>query len=520
MAAPRAVWPTPRSPLASHAVTAPGKVYLIGAGPGDPGLISLRAVELLGRADAVLYDYLVNPVVLRHCRPDAKQISLGKHGSGRVWTQPQINAQMVELARQGAMVVRLKSGDPLVFGRASEELEFLSRHGIPFEIVPGITAAVAAAAYAGIPLTQRDTASAVALITGQEDAEKSETSLDYAALARFPGTLAFYMGVTTVGHWSRELLAAGKPAETPVAVLRRVSLPDQTRIQTTLGEVADVVARERLRPPVVFLIGPAAGQTDWAWFERRPLFGRRILVTRPAEQTDDLAKPLAELGAEVLAQPVVEIRPLPADVAIPFSENELRRFDWIVFSSRNGVRCFFDALAGRGLDVRAVGQARLAAIGPGTAEELARYHLRADLIPNTYQAENLAEALAHQAAGQRFLLVRASRGRDVLAQMLTAAGGQVTQQVVYESRDVPAADPEIVAQLRAGRIHWTTVTSSAIARGLVRLFGEELRRTRLVSISPLTSAVLAELGFAPAAVARQATMAGVIEAILTAEGAG
>lgn len=501
-------------------MTAPGKVYLIGAGPGDPGLISLRAVELLGRADAVLYDYLVNPLLLRHCRPDAQLISLGKHGTGRVWTPAQICTRLVELAQAGATVVRLKSGDPLVFGRASEELEALARHAIPFEIVPGITAALAAAAYAGIPLTQRDTASAVALITGQEDAEKSETSLDYAALARFPGTLALYMGVTTVQHWSQALLAAGKPPTTPVAILRRVSLPDQTRLQTTLGEVADLITRQRLRPPVVFLIGPAAAQTDWAWFECRPLFGRRILVTRPAEQADDLAQPLSELGAEILVQPILEIHPLPPQSAIPFSEQELRQFDWLVFSSRNGVRCFFDALAGRGLDLRAVGQAKLAAIGPGTAEELARYHLRADVIPTTYQAEGLADALAGAAAGQRFLLVRASRGRDVLAERLAAAGGQVTQQVVYQSRDVPAADPQIAQQLRAGQIHWTTVTSSAIARGLVRLFGEDLRQTRLASISPLTSSVLAELGFSPAAEARRATMAGVIEAILAAEQAG
>lgn len=509
-----------RSTHRPYTVTVPGKVYLIGAGPGDPGLVSLRAVELLGRADAVLYDYLVNPSLLRHCRPDAQLISLGKHGSGRLWTQEQINARMLELARQGATVVRLKSGDPLIFGRAREELDFLTRHAVPFEIVPGITAALAAAAYAGIPLTQRDEASAVALVTGQEDAEKSDTSLDYAALARFPGTLAFYMGVTTVQHWSGELLAAGKPAETPVAVLRRVSLPDQTRLQTTLGEVAELVTRQRLRPPVVFLVGPAAAHRDWAWFERRALFGRRILVTRPAEQSDDLAGPLAELGAEVLIQPVIEIRPLPPQVAIPFSEDELRGFDWLVFSSRHGVRCFFQALAGRGLDVRAVGQARLAAIGPGTADELARYHLRADLVPATYQAEGLAEALAREAAGRRFLLLRASRGREVLAEMLAAAGGQVTQQVVYESRDVPAADEEIAAQLRAGQIHWTTVTSSAIARGLVRLFGEDLRRTRLVSISPVTSATLAELGFAPTAEARVFTMAGVIEALLAAERAG
>lgn len=498
-------------------MTTLGKVYLIGAGPGDPGLISLRAVELLGRADAVLYDYLVNPVLLQYCQKKTEKISLGRHGSGRLWTQEQINTRMVELAQQGATVVRLKSGDPLVFGRASEELDYLARHGVPFEIVPGITAALAAAAYAGIPLTQRDSASAVALITGQEDAEKGESTLDYAALAQFPGTLAFYMGVTTVQRWSGRLLEAGKPADTPVAVLRRVSFPDQQRIQTTLGEVAALVAQRRLRPPIVFLVGPAAAQIDWAWFEQRPLFGRRILVTRPAEQADDLAKPLRELGAEVDIQPVIDIHPLPPQEAIPFSINELRQFDWLVFSSRNGVQSFFQALEGRGWDMRAIGQARLAAIGPGTADELARYHLKADLVPPTYQAESLAETLAGQAAGKRFLLLRASRGREVLAEQLAAAGGLVTQQVVYESRDVPVADPQIAADLQAGRIHWVTVTSSAIARGLVRLFGEDLRRSRLVSISPITSATLRELSFPPAAEAERYTMAGVIAAILKAE---
>jgi uroporphyrinogen III methyltransferase / synthase len=498
-----------------------GKVYLVGAGPGDPGLITLRAVELLERADAVLYDYLVNPAILRHCRSRALKISLGKHGGGRVLAQQEINQRLVGLAGLYPVVVRLKGGDPMVFGRAADELDCLVQHNIAFEIVPGVSAALAAAGCAGIPMTHRDAASAVALVTGQEDPDKPESSLDYAALARFPGTLVFYMGVTTAAHWSNELIAAGKPAATPVAVLRRVSLPDQTRIDATLGDLAAIVRQQHLRPPIVFVIGDVAAHgAAWSWFENRPLFGQSILVTRPIDQADELARPLAELGAEVLYQPAIEIKPLAITDISDRSLDLLDRFDWLVFSSSNGVRQFFDRLFDPLMkprrDIRAVGNIKIAAIGPGTADELARYHLRADVVPDEYRAESLAQALAGQAKKKRFLLVRASRGREVLAEQLTAGGAIVEQVVVYESSDVEQPDPEIAARMAEGQIQWTTVTSSAIARSLVRLFSNSLRKTKLVSISPVTSATLRELGFEPAAEAKEYTMAGIVAAIQNA----
>jgi uroporphyrinogen III methyltransferase/synthase len=496
---------------------AKGKVYLVGAGPGDPGLITLRAVEILRSADAVLYDYLVNPEILRHCRSDAILVSLGKHGSGRVKTQEEINGLLTVLAEGFATVVRLKSGDPMVFARASDELACLAKQGIPFEIVPGVTAAVAAASYAGIPVTHRDVASAVAFVTGQEDAAKSESALDYAALARFPGTLVFYMGVTTAGQWSAALIKAGKLATTPVAVLRRVSFPDQQRIDTTLGDVAAVVHERKLRPPVVFVIGDVAREGgDWLWFEKRSLFGQKVLVTRPMHQADELARPLAELGAEVLIQPAIEIKPLQLSDTSDRSLDLLDRFDWIVFSSSNGVRNFFDRLLSpfQGeRDIRALGKLKIAAIGPATAEELERYHLRADVVPDEFRAESLAESLRGSAAGKKFLLIRASRGREVLAEQLTAAGGLVEQVVVYESIDVEKPDADIAAKMSADQIDWTTVTSSAIARSLARIFGDSLKQTKLVSISPITSATLRELGYEPAAEAKEYTMAGVVEAI-------
>jgi uroporphyrinogen III methyltransferase/synthase len=493
---------------------AKGKVYLVGAGPGDPGLITLRAAEVLARADVVLYDYLANPQVLAHCRASAVRISLGKHGRSRVLTQPEINELLRESAAEHATVVRLKSGDPMVFARAGEELSFLAREGIEFEIVPGVTAAVAAASYAGIPLTHRDEASAVAFVTGHEDAEKTDSTLDFAALAAFPGTLVFYMGVTTAGHWSTALIAAGKPAATPVAILRRVSLPDQRRIVTTLGEVSGVIQETKLRPPVVFIVGDVAAHGgDWAWFERRSLFGQSVLVTRAAHQASDLCRPLAELGAEVLVQPAIEIR-RPADTGpLDHALADLDRFDWLVFSSANGVQHFFERVAETGRDLRALARVQLAAIGPGTADELARYHLRADLVPAEFRAESLVDALQSQAADRRFLLVRASRGREVLAEGLSAAGGQVEQVVAYESVDTLAPDPEIAERLIVGRIDWVTVTSSAIARSLARMFGDVLRQTRLASISPITSATLRELGYEPAVEAAEYTMAGLASAI-------
>jgi uroporphyrinogen III methyltransferase/synthase len=498
-----------------------GKVYLVGAGPGDPGLVTLRAVEILERADAVLYDYLVNPALLRHVRPGALLLSLGRHGRERVLTQAEVNERLVELAGAWPTVVRLKGGDPMVFARAAEELACLAAHGIPFEIVPGVTAAIAAASLAGIPLTQRDAASAVALVTGQEEPGKGETALDVAALARFPGTLAFYMGVTTVAHWSRALVAAGKPAATPVAIVRRVSLPDQERIDTTLGDVAEVVQRRRLRPPVVFLVGEvAAAGRDWSWFERRPLFGQTILVTRPADQAAALAGPLAERGAEILTHPVIEIRSVPAGGPLDAALARLEHFDWLVFSSANGVEHFFRRLLASGRDVRALGRARVAAIGPATAEALAAWHVRADLVPDEFRAEALAESLRGTARGQRFLLLRASRGREVLAESLAQAGGSVEQVVAYDSVDVAAPGAQIAARLTAGEIGWTTVTSSAIARSLVRLFGDALRHTRLASISPITSGTLRELGYEPAAEAHVYTMPGLVEAITAAVGRG
>ena len=347
-----------------------GTVYLVGGGPGDPGLITLRGCQCLARADVVLYDYLVNPQVLVHANPRAELVCLGRHGRDRILPQEEINARLVAHARAGRTVVRLKGGDPIVFARAAEEIGALEQAGVPYEIVPGITAALAVGSYAGIPLTRGDAASAVALVTGHERDDKT-TGLDYAALAAFPGTLVFYMGVTTAEHWAGRLIAAGKPADTPAAIVRRCSLADQQTIVCTLGTVADEIRTRRLRPPALVIVGTVATlASGHNWFVERPLFGRRVLVTRAAHQASELASALSDLGADVLVQPAIEIAP-PADWApVDAALARIDEFDWIVFSSANGVRSLLDRLLGE-RDLRALHQVKLAAIGPGSAEELA-----------------------------------------------------------------------------------------------------------------------------------------------------
>jgi uroporphyrinogen III methyltransferase/synthase len=495
-----------------------GRVYLVGAGPGDPGLITLRGVECLGRADLVLYDYLVNARLLSHVRPGAETVCLGRHGQDRILPQDEVNRRLVAAALAGRTVVRLKAGDPAVFARLAEELQALKAAGIPYEIVPGITAALAAGSHAGISLTQRRDASAVALVTGHEDDAKNGPSLDYGQLARFPGTLVFYMGVTTARRWAGELVAAGKPPQTPVAVVRHCSWPDQALLRSTLGCVADDLVARRVRPPAIIIVGEVAADADGrSWFTERPLFGKRVLVTRPADQAEELAGPLAELGADVRFQPAITIGP-PADwEPLDRALAELDRFDWVVLSSANGARAFLDRLCRDGRDLRRLGGVRLAAIGPATAAELARWRLAADLTPEEeFRAEALADALVERDPGRRFLLVRASRGREVLAERLRACGAAVEQVVAYRSDDVAVADGAIRAQLADGKIDFVTVTSSAIARSLAALFGPLLHRARLVSISPVTSATIRELGFEPAAEASTYTMPGIVATITQA----
>lgn len=499
----------------------PGTVYLVGAGPGDPGLLTLRATECLGRADVVLYDYLANPAVLEHAGAAAELVPLGRVDSGRTYSPQEIVEMMVAEAQRGRTVVRLKGGDPSVFGRGADEIAPLREAGIPYEIVPGITSGLAAAAYCEIPVTHQDDASAIALIAGHERDDKEESNLDAAALAAFPGTLVFYMGVGRSKVWSRSLIEAGRSPDTPVFIVRACTRLDQETVRCTLGEVADVVARRQLKPPALFLVGEVAGRApDTSWFTGRPLFGTRVLVTGSAATSARLRRLLTDLGANVTLSPAIRIDDPPDWAPVDDALDRIASFDWMVFVSPNGVDYLLRRLLSRGQDPRVLAGVRIAAIGSETAERLARYSLRADLVPDRFVAESLAEALLRAADSKRFLMVRASRGRDVLAQALSAAGTRVEQVVAYSSTDVADPDPTVAADLAAGRIDWVTITSGSTARSLARLYGSALDGVRFVSIGPIASDALRELGYEPAVEASPHSTAAMVEAIVKSESSG
>lgn len=508
------------TPTDQHsAAPGPGTVYLVGSGPGDAGLITQRGIRCLQQADVVLYDYLSNPELLEYAISAQEMHCLGSHAQRKLWSQDRINEEMVSLAKQGKTVVRLKSGDPTVFARATEEIEALRAADVPFQIVPGITTALAASAYAGIPLTHSDHASAVAFVTGHEKPGKEDSAIDYAGLANFPGTLVFYMGVTTAPQWSAQLIAQGKSPDTPCAIIRRCSWPDQETFRCTLGEIPNLLhSGSKIRPPVITVVGQVAqDQSIPNWFEQRPLFGQSFLVTRPEHQAAELRYPLAELGAEVLVQPAIDINfandPGPLNEAIA----NLKSFDWIAFSSRNGVTFFMERLRALDFDFRMLGHLKIGAIGPGTAEQLLAYGFKADIIPEEYRAESLVEAMGDEVAGKRVLLPRASRGRDVLPVGLTQAGADVTEVVAYESTDVAAVSPEVQRQLETSGFDWLILTSSAIARATAKLVPEAMSSSNIVSISPITSDTIRELGYEVTVEAKTYTMDGIIEAILAYE---
>ncbi len=492
-----------------------GFVYLVGAGPGDPSYITLRAVQCLSQADIVLYDYLVNPRILQHVRPGVECVCMGRHGVGKIWKQDEINAECLRLAQQGLHVVRLKGGDPAIFGRTAEEATALDAAGIPYEIVPGITAAFASGTCVGIPLTHRDKASAVALITGHERTGKDESAIDYGVLAQFPGTLVFYMGVTTSRHWTSQLLEHGMAPSTPVAIVRKISFPDQVTLRCTLEEVTSKFEGDnRLRPPAIVIVGDVVSDTSvQSWFESRPLFGQRILVTRAADQAEELAAKLSDLGAEVVLQPAIEVLAPENYDLLDEVIGRLPEMDWLVFSSGNGVRFFMNRLRECGHDTRQLTNAKIAVIGPGTAAVLEEYHLQADLMPDQYHAESLVEALSGSVGGKRVLLLRASRGRDTLQVGLQEAGAVIEQVVVYRSQDVTQLSISTQEALERG-VDWITLTSSAIARSSIALLGEQIQSMKSASISPITSETARKLGFDPTVEATEHHLDGLIAAIL------
>ncbi len=496
-----------------------GKVYLIGAGPGDPGLLTLKGKRCLEEADVVVYDYLANPRLLRYARSDAELIYVGKQAGRHTLPQEEIGRLLVERAKQGKVVARLKGGDPFIFGRGGEEAEDLVAARIPFEVVPGVTAAVAAPAYAGIPLTHRDFTSTVAFITGHEDPTKEATSIAWDRIATGIGTLVFFMGVGQLPEIAAKLVSHGRSPDTPAAVIRWGTRAEQ---EVVTGRLADLPEKcQGMKPPALIVVGEVVALRDkLRWFEAMPLAGKRILITRTREQASTFAALLEAAGAEVVEFPTITVVPPdswdPLDAAI----GRLREYQWIIFTSSNGVRFFRERLQQAGRDVRDLHGITVCAIGPATAAALSAVGVQADVVPAEFKAEALAEAIGGGTGirGARVLLARATEAREVLPEELTRRGAQVDVVPAYRTvRSAPEAEP-VRAMLRDGNIHVVTFTSSSTVTHFLELVGEEardlLRGVVVASIGPITAETAARHGIASDVVPEKYTIPALAEALV------
>ena len=482
----------------------PGIVHLVGAGPGDPGLVTRRALELVRSADVVVHDRLVPPALLAEAAGELRYV--GKEPGRPSMAQEDINALLVELGGAGKDVVRLKGGDPFVFGRGGEEAQALAAAGIPFDVVPAVTAGIAAPAYAGVPVTHRDEASAVAFVTGHEDPEKPDTALDWDALARFPGTLVFYMGVKQLPLIAERLTAAGRDRAEPAAVVERGTLPGQRTVSGTLADIAGLVAEAGVRPPAITVVGPVARLAgELAWTGARPLDGRRVVVTRARAQASGLAARLAALGADVVEAPAIRIEPRPFAGELERAVRAISSYALVCLTSPNGAGLLLDALAEGGLDARALAGVRVAAIGPGTARELAARGIRADVVAETSTAEGLLEALAGEELG-RVLVARAAEARDALPDGLRERGADVDVVALYDTVAEAVAAPVEGAD-------YVTFTSSSTVRFFVEAHGRP-NGARVISIGPVTSATARELGLEVHAEAERHDIDGLVDALL------
>jgi uroporphyrinogen III methyltransferase/synthase len=508
-----------------------GVVYLVGAGPGDPGLMTARSLQLIAAADAIFYDRLIPPGALSGAREDAELVNVGKEPGAASVPQEEIGERLIEAARAGKSVIRLKGGDPFVFGRGGEEGEALREAGIEFEVVPGVTAGVAATAYAGIPVTHRDDASAVAFVTGHEDPEKEETALDWEALGRFPGTLVFYMGVKRLAENAAALIEAGRNPDEPAAAIERGTMAGQRTVEATLATIADAVAREAVKAPSLIVVGRVARRRErLAWLERRPLHGNRVVVTRARAQASGLAATLRALGAEVVELPAIRIEPRIETDEVRAAVRRIDEYDLVCLTSPNGVRLLFDALASgsgqaageshasdveatRRHDARALAGATVAAIGPGTARALAEHGIVADVVPERFVAEGLIEALDDlDLDGGRVLVARAAEARDVLPDALRERGAEVDVVALYETvREQPAAE-DVEAALSAD---YVTFTSSSTVTNLVAALGDHFpSAARVVSIGPVTSEAARAAGLRVDVEAERHDIDGLLAALL------
>jgi uroporphyrinogen III methyltransferase / synthase len=524
-----------------------GKVYLVGAGPGDIGLLTIKGLKCLRKADVVVYDFHLNAQVLNYVNHNAEVIYAGKRGGHHTLTQDEINTILVRKAKEGKIICRLKGGDPFIFGRGGEEAEALSKEGIAFEVVPGVSSAVAAPAYAGIPLTHRLFSSSFAVIPGYEDATKKESTIDWSKLATGVGTLVFLMAVKNVDMITQKLIEHGRPPETPVAVIRWGTRPDQRTIVGTLESIPAVVREKHIKPPAVMIVGEVVKLRETLkWYEKKPLFGYRILVTR--EHMEGFER-LEELGAEILEFPTIEIISPENYEDIDASIEHITSYNWFIFSSRNGVKYFFRRFFEKNKDIRELKGIKICAIGTKTAQEVKKYGLNIDLIPDEFRAEGLIESFTklnkehnetfHYLSvaptgvddtsvqkptkvgilkGMRFLLPRAEKAREILPEKIRELGGEIDVPVTYRTVKPESRGKRLKRFLREGRISIATFTSAATFHNFRDIMGEEaderLKGVPIAAIGPVTARAIEKAGFRVEIMPKEATIEAMVEEII------
>ncbi len=491
-------------------------VYLVGAGPGDPGLLTVKAREILESADVVIYDRLAGEEILNYVPENAEKIYVGKSAGKHTLKQEEINNLLVEKGKSGKNIVRLKGGDPFVFGRGGEEGISLAENNLPFEIVPGVTSAVAVPAYAGIPVTHRGIAVSFSVITGHEDPTKPESGIRWEKLATATDTLIFLMGIANLPKITEKLIENGRSGKTPAAVIRRGTTPAQEVFVTTLEKAAAEVEERKITPPAIFVVGETVNlRESLKFFDTKILFGKRILVTRARTQASELSRKLKNLGAAVIEFPAIKIAPPSdnfkfADAAI----KNIRSYDRIIFTSANGVEKFFDRLKFAGLDTRVLGKAKIAAIGSATAKKLENFGIIADNVPAEFKAENLAEELKNSVAGEKILLARAEVARNILPEELEKHGAKVDVVPFYKTEPADENSGEILTQINSGKIDLVTFTSSSTVENFVKACGRDcLKNLKTAAIGPITAETLKKFEVEPDIVAEEYTIDGLVAAI-------
>lgn len=478
-----------------------GIVYLVGAGPGEPSLITLRGVECLKSADVVVYDYLANEQLLNHAPESAERVYAGKIGGRLNQGQDEINAVLIEKGKAGKTVVRLKGGDPFVFGRGGEECEALRAAGIPFEVVPGVTAAFGASAFAGIPLTHRDVAASVAFVTGQEGKDQDESNIDWERISLGVDTVVFYMGVTTLRRNMQRMMEHGRSPETPVALIHWATTPCQQILVSTLADIADRAEESGFKPPAVTIVGEVVSlRGKLQWFETRPLCGTKIIVTRAADQAGEFSALLSARGATVLECPTIRLVEPESWQLLDLAIRDLSGYDWLVLTSGNAVRYFFQRLDTLGLDVRTLANCKICAVGPKTADEIRLFGIKPDLVPADYKAEGVVEEFSRlDLHNLRVLYPRADKARDIIPRELQRLGAHVDSPVAYRNIFPERLPPETLFALEKRSVDCITFTSSSTVVNLAAMLGEEmmldmLKGVVVASIGPITSKSCRELG--------------------------